>query len=276
MTESWFESLQHPNATIACHTPRSQDERIRESAIHHANLLQERKDTEMLILESLEKLIDYPTQASSDAAHPLPEDVTNLKLMLIPFQASDYDDLIEERNINRKCGYVLCPIPNKLQGSRAKFGFIHSKGNGMEIVDRKVLERWCSPECGKRALYLKVQLAEEPAWERIGGVGGNFVLFDERPDATGQIDTTARIAENLGKLNFRDDEENLVAAMKELAVERGDGNARGNPTRLANVHVVENKHAGENYTILPSSSDHSGKAYDEIEGYRPGGLGKKC
>ena len=275
MTESWFDSLQYPDAAIACHTPRSQDERIREAAIHHANLLQERKDTEMQILESLEKLIDYPTQASSDAAHPTAEDVTNLKVMLIPFQASDYDDLIEERNINKKCGYVLCPNPNKLQGSRAKFGFVHSKGKGMEIVDRKVLERWCSPVCGKRALYLKVQLAEEPAWERIGGVGGNFVLFDERPDAAGQTDTTSQIAENLGKLNFRDDEESLVAAMKELAVERGDGSARSNLTRLADVHVVENKHAGQNHTMLPSSSDQSAKTYDEIEGYRPGGLGEK-
>lgn len=275
MTESWFEDLQSPDATISCHTPRSREERIREAAIHHANLLQERKDTEMQILESLEKLIDYPTQASSDAAHPLAEDITNLKLMLIPFQASDYDDLIEERNINRKCGYVLCPKPNKLQDSGAKFGFIYTKGQGMKIVDRKVLERWCSPECGKRALYLKVQLAEEPAWERIGGVGGNFVLFDERPDAAGQNDTTSQIAETLGKLNFRDDDENLVAAMKELAVERGDGSARGNSTRLIDVHVVENKHAGPNHTIPSGPSDHSDEAFDEIEGYRPRGMGGK-
>ena len=273
MTESWFESLQSPDAAISYQTPRSRDERIREAAIHHANLLQERKDTEMLILESLEKLIDYPTQESSDAAHPAAEDITNLKLMLIPFQPSDYDDLIEERNINRRCGYVLCPNPNKLQGSNAKFGFINSDGKGRKIVHRKVLERWCSPECGKRALYLKVQLAEEPAWERIGGVGGNFVLFDERPDAAGQTDTASHIAESLGKLDLRDDEEKLVAAMKELAVERGDGNARGNSTRLADVNVVENKHAGQNHTILPSYSDHSGEAYDEIEGYRPKGSG---
>ena len=276
MTESWFESLQSPDATVSCHTTHSRDERMREAAIHHANLLQQRKDTEMQILESLEQLIDYPTQASSDAAHPPAEDVTNLKLMLIPFQPSDYDDLIEERNINRKCGYVLCPNQNKLQGSSAKFGFVNGKGKGMKIVDRKVLERWCSPDCGKRALYLKVQLAEEPAWERIGGVGGNFVLFDERPEAAGQTDTTSHIAETLGKLNFMDDEENLVSAMKELAVERGDGNARGNSTRLANVNVVENKHPGQNHTILSNSGDHSGKAHDEIEGYRPGGLGKKC
>lgn len=160
MTEAWFDSLQSVDATKSYHNPLPREERIKETAMHHARLLQERKNTELQILESLENLIDYPTQANSDAAHPSAADVSHVKQMLIPFQPSDYDALIEERNINRKCGYTLCPNPNKLQGTKATFGFLHSKGKGLEIVDRKVLERWCSPDCGRRALYLRYVFSE--------------------------------------------------------------------------------------------------------------------
>ena len=275
MTEAWIDSLQSADATISYHNPLPREERIKEAAMHHARLLQERKDTEWQILESLENLIDYPTQANSDATHPSAADITHVKQMLIPFQPSDYDALIEERNINRKCGYLLCPNPNKLQGTNAKFGFLHSKGQGSRIVDRKVLERWCSPECGRRALYLRVQLAEEPAWERAGGVGGDFVLFDEGLNSRPFIDLTSQIAERLGKLDVRDDEERLVAAMSELAVERGDGSARGNSTRLVNVHVVENTQCEQDGQALIRLQQPIMGAFDEIEGYRPRKVGEK-
>ncbi len=36
-----------------------------------------------------------------------------------------------------------------------------------KVVPREKLEMWCSDQCAERALYLRVQLAEEPVlWER--------------------------------------------------------------------------------------------------------------
>ena len=121
----------------------------------------------------------------------------------------------------------------------------------------------------------RVQLAEEPAWERVGGGGGNFVLFDEQLNSPRQTDLTSQIAEKLGKLDVRDDEERLVAAMEELAVERGDGSARGNSTRLRNLHVVENTQCDQDGKLLSDSNNQFTGDFDEIEGYKPRMLGEK-
>ena len=246
--------------------PTSREDRARKTAIHHAELLQERKNTEMQIIENMELLIDYPTTSDSNAAQPSAENVTQVKEMLVPFQPSDYDALVEERNINRKCGYVLCRNPNRTQGTKAKFGFLHTKGKGMKIVDQKVLERWCSPECGKRALYLRVQLDEVPAWERIGGVAGHFVLLDDMHQSPHEI---SKVTEGLNKLDIRDDEETLIAAMRDLAVERGDGNARANSARTVSVEIIENTNSGRQHCLPPKISEQPVEAHELVEGYRP-------
>ena len=253
-------------SAMSSYVPTSREARARTTAIHHAELLQQRKNTEMQILEFMEILIDYPTTTDSDAAHPSVEDVTQVKEMLVPFQPSDYDALVEERNINTKCGYVLCRNPNRTQGSKAKFGFLHTKGKGMNIVDQKVLERWCSPECGKRALYLRVQLDEVPAWERIGGVAGHFVLLGDVDHPPHEIST---VAEGLEKLDIRDDGETLIAAMRDLAVERGDGNARANSARIVNVKIIENTTPEKHQRLPPNISEQPLEAHDLVEGYQP-------
>lgn len=258
-----------PRSSTSYRTPASPEARAREAAIHHAQLLQERKDTEVQILESMELLIDYPKSKNSDAAQPSRDDVTQLKQRLIPFQPSDYDALIEERNINRNCGYVLCPNPNKLQGTKAKFGFLHSKGKGMKIVDQKALERWCCPECGKRALYLRVQLDEAPAWERVGGVGGDIVLLYERSRSPLRPDEALKVAEQLDKLDIQDGEETVVAAMKNLAIERGDGNARINSSRMGNMQIVEKISLGQGHQLPPELCEQPSIAHEFVEGYRP-------
>ncbi|KAL8789005.1 MAG: hypothetical protein Q9195_007025 [Heterodermia aff. obscurata] len=267
MTELQLNDSRSGNPSTSDYIPTSREDRARKTAIHHAELLQQRKNTEMQILEFMEILIDYPTTTDSDAAQPSAENVTQVREMLVPFQPSDYDALVEERNINRKCGYVFCRNPNRTQGTKAKFGFLHTKGKGIKIVDQKVLERWCSPECGKRALYLRVQLDEVPAWERIGGVAGHIVLLDDLHHSPLEI---SRVAEGLNKLDIRDDEETLIAAMRDLAVERGDGNARANSTRIVNVNIIENTNPEQQqHGLPPKVSEQSLEAHELVEGYRP-------
>ena len=266
MTELELNDPRSYSSSVSNYTPTSREDRARKTAIHHAELLQQRKNTEMQILEFMEILIDYPTTTDSDAAQPSAENVTQVKEMLVPFQPSDYDALVEERNINRKCGYVLCQNPNRTQGTKAKFGFLHTKGKGIKIVDQKFLERWCSPECGKRALYLRVQLDEVPAWERIGGVAGHIVLLDDQHHSPHEIST---VAEGLDKLDIRDDEETLAAAMRDLAVERGDGNARANSARIANVKIIESTTSEQQHRLPPKTSDQPPEAHELVEGYRP-------
>ena len=273
MADSIFENPASSNPPLSHQTPLSRNERNRKAAINHAKLLQDRKDTEMEIFECLELLIDYPISMNSDAAHPSAEDITEVKRMLIPFQPSDYDALIEERNINRKCGYVLCPKQNKLQGTNAKYGFLHTKDSGTRIVDRKLLERWCSSECGQRALYLRVQLSEEPAWERVGGVGGHFVLLDEKHQPAAQIDASSQLLECMEKLSLRNDEEKIIAALKELSIERGDGHARRNSKSLASVQVAESSQTNvQSNQLQTDSAQHFVVSHNQIEGYQPKGL----
>ena len=269
MTESSVINPRSSGSTVRYHTPVSREARAREAAVHHAKLLQERKDVEMQILENMESLIEYPTSTDADAAQPPSEDVTHIKAMLIPFQPSDYDALIEERNINRKCGYVFCPKPNKLRGTKAKFGFLHTKDNGMKIVDQKTLERWCSPQCGKRALYLRVQLDEEPAWERVGGIGGNIVLLDERRRSPLPSIKSSKIAESLEKLELQIGDATVAATMKDLAIERGDGNARANSSRLAKVEIIENTELQRDHQRPPDLNEQPSNVHELIEGYRP-------
>lgn len=142
-------------------------EEAREIALYHAHIIQNQKNFELAILESVELLLDFPT-TSNPASRPSNTDVTEFKRNLIHFQPSDYDDLIEERNIVHKCGYPLCPLPNKLQPTKAKFRVLDK---GRRIVETKQLERFCSDECARRGLWIRVQLNEEPSWLRVGTDG---------------------------------------------------------------------------------------------------------
>jgi hypothetical protein len=149
--------------------------------LHHAQIIEQQKQTETEIIDSILELIDFPTSPTADPQRPSVADALRFQECMIPFQPNDYDDLIEERNINDKCGYVLCPRPKKKAPSRALKQFIETS-NGVEIVDRKRLEVWCSEDCARRALYVKVQLNEEPAWLRQGGVVAPIELLVENAE----------------------------------------------------------------------------------------------
>lgn len=188
----------------------------REIAIHHATLLEHRKELENQILDNLILLAEYPLirEAPFDSSNPAPSDIADFKANVRLFQPSDYDDLIEERNVNELCGYTLCAKTRRQTGSGGEWKLT---GNG-EIVKRKELEKWCSQQCARRALFVKVQLNETAAWERAGIPDIQIDLLDEDRSAETEADRTTRL---LGELKL-EDQRQAARESAALAIERGD------------------------------------------------------
>lgn len=263
--------LVHSKTYYTDHVPLSKQDRNLELALYHANIIQQRKDVELHVLENMETLLDFPTSPNADSRRPSDKDIKFVKKALRLFQPSDFNSLIEERNINRKCGYTLCSNPNKLQNSTAKYVIVRSRGKSNDpwkYVDRKLLERWCSDDCAKRALYMQVQLDDEPAWERAGGMGGEIMLLEETRDAQSQANLEAQLSSNLENLTLSDGEEEFVKAMKELAIERGD---RGDQaaSKFGNVNVRENNHLGLVKAPEAAFGGQTDGSPESIEGYTP-------
>ncbi|OJD16088.1 hypothetical protein AJ78_03721 [Emergomyces pasteurianus Ep9510] len=233
-------------------------------ALHHANQIQARKDTEALILSRIEELISFPSSPIAQASSPIPADAKAFKEALIPFQPSDYDNLILERNIDGRCGYVLCANEHRKEDPKAKFRVVWGKkgsgpggrGKEMKVVPKEQIERWCSDECAERAMYIRVQLIEQPAWER-GTVGRQqaeqlllleegrarrernrlkgkeVALQEEQVKEANDVEEAMRrlvisdkslepeaIVDEMGQLAVRDDDGDAGQAI--LAIERGD------------------------------------------------------
>ena len=240
---------------------QSRDDRNRETALYHAQLLQQRKDVEALILTSTEALLELPSSPAADPARPCLQDTVLVKKSLKPFQPSDYESLIEERNINKQCGYVLCPRPNRQEDTKAKYRILPSKkGDTVNFVERHTLERWCSDACGKRALYVKVQLFEEPAWTRAGSAGGDIVLLEDEWNNQKKHEDDRTLNEKLRSLDMSLEEDEVVTRMNALAIERGDKKPPSSSFGLAEIDVREKNVNGT--AFAKASSEEAGDLED--------------
>ena len=250
----------------------SREDRNRETALYHARLIQQRKDVEQLILASTETLLDLPSNPASDPAYPSPAEAAQVKELLKPFQPSDYDSLIEERNIDGKCGYVLCPRPHTRENTNAKFRILQGKGKGpdaLKVVRREKLEQWCSEECAKRALYVRVQLSEVPAWTRAASTGGDIELRGEK---YGTAEETDPLVEGIQRLGLDGSQDGLSDAMNDLALERGERKAPSQAPGHVGVDIKENDTADGRLPQPPDITD----GYEDrvrsgysVEGYTP-------
>lgn len=250
---------------------RSRESRNKDTALYHAHILQQRKDVEALILTSTEALLELPSSNDSDPARPCSQDVSLVKNLIQPFQPSDYDSLIEERNINKQCGYVFCPKPNRQENTKARYRILHGKGrasDNVKVVERRTLERWCSDECGKRALYIKVQLSEEPAWTRVGSSVRGILFLEDNHNHEKHDDDNHTLMEQMRSLNTGFEEDEILARMKALAVERGDGKAPSRSDRLREIDVLENRNTSGNISAQEQGGT-SRQSSGTIEGYTP-------
>ncbi|KAI9693009.1 MAG: hypothetical protein M1822_005004 [Bathelium mastoideum] len=247
------------DATAQAHTAREQ--RNRDIAIHHATLIQQQKDAELQILEAIEELIDYPTSPDADPANPLPADVARFASLVVPFQPSDYDSLIEERHCADLCGYSLCPRKPTKQNGKAKMRIIGGSGSdqGPRFVPSKQLEMWCSEPCAKRALYVKAQLNEEPAWLRRASRVVHIEILYDKPAQT----FTAALPERL-KTSAADDA--IEQSMLNLALERGEQSSSVRSKGLINDEVLENTVTRPAVAPSPSAEIENHK---RVEGYNP-------
>ncbi|QSS62744.1 hypothetical protein I7I51_02483 [Histoplasma capsulatum] len=196
---------------VTKHRKPAPDPRHLAIALHHARQIQARKDTEAIILSRIEELLSFPSSPIALASSPLPEDVKAFKEALIPFQPSDYDNLILERNIDGRCGYALCANEHRKEDPRARFRVLWGKkgsgpggrGKEMKVVPKEQIEKWCSDECAERAMYIRVQLIQQPAWERtpaaLGQAPTEQILLLEEGRARREKNTTKGKESEQGK-----------------------------------------------------------------------------
>ncbi|KAH8759446.1 Rtr1/RPAP2 family-domain-containing protein [Diaporthe sp. PMI_573] len=245
-------------------TPQPPRQDPRQIAIQHARILQDRKDTETQILENVITLLDFPRSPSAPpASSPDPSDARAFVGLVRIFQPSDYDDLITERNLDGdKCGYVLCGNTRRRYKGAGTYKMVNKGRRDFDIVETAELERWCGEGCARRALWVKVQLNETAAWERVGLPDIGIELYPEKEEEEeGRADE--RLAVEMSRLQLREDHRKAAQDAKDLALERGD-DAKSAPRGKVDVVVREKTVATQ--AEAPVLGD--GAEGDSIEGYK--------
>lgn len=159
-----------------------------EVALRHAKVIQTQKDVDSHNFESLEKMLDYPLTKGATAESPSQSDMISVSDMLQLWRPVDFTELIEERRIADKCGYVLChKAPTK--SHRASKHKVVRAGQQFMMAPKDKTEAWCSPQCLSRAAYLKYQLKTEPGWLRLTDEKIEFLF------PVGEIDVKKSISE---------------------------------------------------------------------------------
>ena len=234
-------------------TRRRPKKTAREIATQHAHMLENRKQLEAQILESVITLSEYPLVRSPDhpATNPAPSDAADFKKHVRLLQPSDYDDLTAERNANDLCGYALCPKPKKKATPGGAWRISRSAG----IVGKKEHEAWCSESCARHALYVRVQLSETAAWERVGVPDLDIEIFEDSAKSGGATD--ARKKERQGQIKAAED----AAA---LALERGDSETGP----LVTVTLRPKETTKPPAAMDPDAPEYQEGAHLMLEGYR--------
>jgi hypothetical protein len=213
--------------------PKSDAERKRlQVAIQHAHLIQEQKAILRANLDAIEELCEYPASST-----PTEAETRAFLHYMTCFQPSDYDALIEERHVYDRCGYTLCANPPRKSNARAPW------------LRAKAALAWCSDDCAKRALYIKAQLDETPAWERRAGQDRNPIVLYGSANGALSSASSPQLELPVREKNHRD-----------LAYERGEVKhiQDSRIDKVIKANVLENKFADSSIHNL-------------IEGYQPRG-----
>lgn len=273
-----------PNPTQPSHTPAASarpaqpppKQDPRQVALQHARILQDRKDTEAQILDNVITLLDFPLDRTRPASDPSPSDSRAFASLVRIFQPGDYDDLAVERNLDGdKCGYALCGNKRRRYPGAGTYKMVNKGRRDFDIVETRELEKWCSSECTRRALWVKVQLNETAAWERVGLPDIEIELYPEKKDGEekeGKADKGSgaekgksepeRLAVEMSQLQLQEDRKAAEDAMN-LALERGD-DAKAAPR--GKVDVVVREKTVTTQAEAPALAD--GAEGDSIEGYK--------
>ncbi|ORY63124.1 Rtr1/RPAP2 family-domain-containing protein [Pseudomassariella vexata] len=222
--------------------PPAADPKVREVAVQHANIIQQRKELEDTITDYIIELSKLPLDRSSPytSSSPSPTDAATFKSHVRLFQPSDYEDLISERNANGLCGYTLCPKPRMRVAQRGEYKLINYGRKDFSIVPKKEIERWCGAACARRAMWIKVQLNDTSAWERAGIDSIEIGLYEE-PKKTEEDEAARRLTRDMAGLQV-EAERKAAKDAQELALERGDTDEGAK--RKVDVRIQENSVKG--------------------------------
>lgn len=211
-------------------------------ALHHANKIQAQKDVEARILNSIEDLLSLPSDSSSGDAGS-----SQFRSLVALFQPSDFDSLVEERTSERRCGYALCSrSPRSATLGPSAAWKLEGNGTG----------DYCSNRCVRKALYVKSQLNEVPAWERAFGEHPTIELHED-------LETTAKVYRPAVDDNAR---WRAAADQQDLALERGETATSFRPKQVMADTIVEKAtkfHKQPAHVAVPSTG------HAAIEGYVP-------
>lgn len=264
--------LKKPNVSLARRldaapaSGRSQED-AQDIAIHHATILQQRKDLEFQIFEAINQLLEFPLVRSPEhsASEPAPSDATQFTGLVRLFQPGDYDDLVEERNIAGLCGYGLCARPRRVFEGAGAYKLMNVGRRDFNIARTADLEKWCSEACARRALYIKVQLSETAAWERVGIPDLKIDLLEEKPDSNSAGD--GELARDVARLKLEEERTRAKKAAS-LALERGDvGENLPAPGRSFDIPIRE-KNVTSPVTEPLSESGKLSEGHLMVEGHK--------
>lgn len=214
------------------------ERRNRGVALFHANKIQAQKDIGARILSNIETLLDWPSSTPFTT-----NDATTFITLITPFQPSDFDSLTEERRNDGRCGRALCanqPRATTLGESAA--WKLKGKGAG----------DYCSNECLRRALYVRTQLTQVPAWEREAHQQPHIVLPEG--DRVGHVGDTATTSTQHS------------TNIDHLALERGEATLSFRSKQVMMDDIVEK---APTPTAPSKPTVTAALPHDSIEGYVP-------
>ena len=249
-------------------TPRARvTDAHRQTAIHHAQQLELQKTHSLEILLRVETLLELPTtQPGASSSRPLDSDAALFLRLISAFQPSEYDALVAERNINSSCGYVLCARPPRRDSKGARLRIVGGgrRKDDFRVVEAKEMEKWCSVDCARSGLWVRLQLNEVPGWMRDGLEGEQVELLKEgaQNDAHKAVHNLADLTQEM-RLGPDD-------RACELAVERGEMHLPGLApvrTTLVEIEVHEKVFLAE--PTPPSLDSGVDQRLGGIEGYKP-------
>jgi hypothetical protein len=222
----------------------AQKKRHFDIAIKHALLIDHQRKTQDQVLNHIELLLDFPR-----ASEPTAQDATQFLQLVSIFQPSNFGELVEERRIDRKCGYALCANEPRGLHLRDSEAWKLKKGGA----------DWCSNDCMRKGFYIKAQLGEVPAWERVPGQQAPIVLHeDDRHLAP--VTTAASDEAKTRHVQKR------VAERSELALERGEQAVSLRPDQVMTDFIVEKTPSAR---PLHTASKVKFASATAIEGYEP-------
>jgi hypothetical protein len=235
-------------ASRATQNPKDTARQLRNSAVRHALSIEEKKRMRDRVADLIIEAYDLPSSPESDPAQPSLADITKLQECLKFFQPSDLDDLVKERNIDNRCGYALCPRPNRRIPGGGEKVWNQKGGRDFKLLSKAEIEKWCSNLCADRTAFVRAQLSSEPSWLRESQNDVKLLdqvqCIDDLTASTKALSIASQdveeMANRLQELSMGRGETQLKDVSSQVSIVEKDNNAKPRlPPNINTSNVVE-------------------------------------